>query len=87
MAEDDEVADQRTDARRIDRRGRLAASPFAFRASKGGKVFISWHGRQVTILSGTAARKFIAGISDADDQQAQFLMARATGHFKHGNER
>lgn len=80
-------ADGPTVSRRIDQRGRLDEAPFACCTSKEGKTFISWHGRQVTILNGAAARKFIAAIAAADERQAQLLMARATGHFKHGNER
>ena len=79
--------DPSTASRRIDQRGRLDEATFTYRTSKEGKVFISWHGRQVTTLNGAAARKFIAAIAAADEHQAQLLMARATGHFKHGNER
>ena len=90
MTEHDETskaAERPATSQRIDRRGRLDEAPFAYRTSKEGKVFISWHGRQVTTLNGTAARKFVAAIGAADEHQAQLLMARATGHFKHGNER
>jgi hypothetical protein len=71
---------------KIDKRGKLEAEPFSFRTTKDGKVFICWNGRQVLILKGEAAKKFLAAIADADTQQAQLIMARVTGHFKHGNE-
>ena len=71
----------------IDKRGKLEEQPFAYRATKDGKVFIHWHGRQITILKGEAAKKFITAVEQAEDQQAQLLMARVTGHFKHGNEK
>lgn len=60
---------------------------FSYRITKDGRVFISWHGRQVTILKGREAAKFAAAIESADAEQAQLLMARATGNFKRGNER
>ena len=71
----------------VDKSGKLEQQPFAYRTTKDGKVFIHWRGRQVMILKGESAEKFIASISQADLQQAQVLMARVTGHFKHGNER
>ncbi len=57
-----------------------------YHSTKDGKVFIHWHGRQVMILKGNAAEKFLASVEPMDTQQAQLLMARVTGHFKHGNE-
>ena len=72
---------------RIDKRGRLIQEPFMFRAVKDGKVFIHWHGKQIMILKGASAEKFMASMAGADAQQAQLLMAKITGHFKHGNER
>lgn len=71
----------------IDKRRKLDDQPFTFRATKDGKVFIHWHGRQVTILKGKIAEKFMESIAQADSQQAQLLMTRITGHFKHGNEK
>jgi hypothetical protein len=70
----------------IDKRGKLAEAPFAFRATKDGKVFIHWQGKLVTTLRGGAAEKFLKSMADANPAQAQLLMARVTGHFKHGNE-
>ncbi len=71
----------------IDKRGKLEEQPFMFRITKDRKVFIHWQGRQIMILKGKTADKFITSIEQADSQQAQLLMARVTGHFKHGNER
>jgi hypothetical protein len=71
----------------IDQRGRLAEEPFAYRATKGGVVFISWHGKTVTTLSGKSATTFLGKIARLDTAGAQLLMAKATGHFKHGTER
>jgi len=71
----------------IDRRWRLAEEPFSFRRTKAGDVFISWDGKTVTTLKGKLAAAFLVKIADLDDEKAQLLMAKATGHFKHGNER
>jgi hypothetical protein len=68
----------------VDRRGKLKEEPFTFRITKEGRVFIHWHGKQVTILKGNAADKFREAITNAGPEQAQLIMARATGHFKHG---
>lgn len=70
-----------------DRRNRLEDEPFAYRATKDGAVFISWRGKTVTTLRGKSAERFLASVRDLDEQGAQLLMAKATGHFKHGNER
>ncbi len=71
----------------IDKRSELDEPVFSYRVSKDGKVFICWHGKQVTILKNSAAQKFISKITDLDGQQAQLAMAKATGNFKRGNER
>ena len=71
----------------VDRRGVLDEEVFTYRVTKDGKVFISSHGKHVTTLAGKRADAFIAKISGADDKDAQLIMAKATGHFKHGNER
>jgi hypothetical protein len=72
---------------KIDQRGTLAAEPFAFRITKDRKVLIQWNGKIITTRNGPDAEKLLARIATADRQQAQLLMARATGHFKRGNER
>ena len=65
----------------VDKRGKLEEQLFTFRATKDGKVFIHWHGRQIMILKEKTADKFITSIEQADLQKAQLLMARVTGHF------
>ena len=71
----------------VDKRGVLDEEIFDFKVTKDKKVFISWHGKQVTILSGKKAEKFISDIEKAEGKETQLVMARVTGHFKHGNER
>ncbi len=57
---------------------------FSYEARKSGDVVIRRAGVIVTTLRGPAAAKFIAAIANRDPQQ---VMARATGNYKHGNER
>ena len=64
----------------------LAHCPFSYRATKDGRVRIAFEGRVVTTLAGAAAQKFLAKVEGASEQDAQLAMAKATGHFKHGNE-
>jgi hypothetical protein len=60
--------------------------PFSYRAQKDGRVRIAYHGTVVTTLAGKEATRFLVMV-DADPDAAQLLMAKATGNFKHGNER
>ena len=71
----------------IDKRNILDEEVFAYKITKDKKVFISYHGKQVTALSGSKADKFIADIADAGGKDAQLIMAKVTGNFKRGNER
>ena len=65
----------------------LADEPFSYRMTKDGRIRISCAGRVVTTLVGAAARKLASRLESADARQAQLVMAKATGHFKQGNER
>ena len=69
--------------------GGLDDEPFEYRATKDGRVRIAFRGRLVTTLAGPAAERFLARAqaAGAEEEALQQLMARATGHFKHGNER
>jgi hypothetical protein len=79
-----------------DARGRLGDEPFGHRVTKDGRVLISARGRllnggggrQVTVVAGPKAVKLIAALGTAADQAAvQLLLAKATGNYRHGNER
>ncbi len=72
---------------KIDRRGKLNETVFTYRVTKDGKLFISWQGKIITTLSGERARKLLEQLHDADHKIEQLALAKATGHFKHGNER
>jgi phenylalanine-4-hydroxylase len=65
----------------------LGERPFSYFISKDQKVFITWLGKQVTILKGKKAQQFINNISNLDIDQTQLVMAKVTGNFKRGNEK
>ncbi|MBK7896997.1 MAG: hypothetical protein WAS33_01345 [Candidatus Promineifilaceae bacterium] len=71
----------------VDKRGILDDEIFTYQAGKDQKVFIFWHGKQVKILNGKPAEKFLAKIAGLEHKEAQLVMAKATGNFKRGNER
>jgi len=73
--------------RKTDKRGILDEDVFTYRITKDKKVFISWYGKQVMTLSGRNAENFISKIEKVEGKQAQLIMAKVTGHFKHGNEK
>jgi hypothetical protein len=60
---------------------------FTYRISKDDKVFICWHGKQVMILKGKEAQRFISKTEILSNKVLQLLMAKVTGNFKRGNER
>ncbi|MDD7796041.1 hypothetical protein [Clostridium sp. 'White wine YQ'] len=71
----------------IDKRNKLEEEPFNFNVSKDNKVFIYWSGKLIKILKGKESEKFLQRIKNADTKEAQLIMAKVTGNFKHGNEK
>ena len=65
----------------------LEDGPFSFRQTKSGLVQVFYGTELVTTLAGKQAQQFLARSEGLDMPALQQLMARATGHFKHGNER
>jgi hypothetical protein len=59
-------------------------SDFAYRSTKDGRVFISRGGKDVTVLAGARASRFLDRVEREDPQ---LEMARETGNYKRGNER
>ncbi|MFD7713569.1 hypothetical protein ACFV6E_16145 [Streptomyces sp. NPDC059785] len=57
---------------------------FAYEEHPDGTVTITHHNRPATTLRGARAREFLAALQSTDAQQ---LMARWTGNYRHGNER
>ncbi len=65
--------------------GAVANTPRGFEyVVRRDTVLITHRGRLATTLRGAGARGFLAALQDGDPQQ---LMARATGNYRHGNER
>jgi hypothetical protein len=71
-----------------DKRNRLKDAPFSYRVSKNNTVFLDYYGKQVKILKGKEAEKFLEKLNGVTDtHESQLIMAKATGNFKRGNER
>ena len=60
---------------------------FTFRVRKNGDVEIFHRGRLASTLRGNEADDFKQEAQDEASAEAQQLMARVTGNYKHGNER
>lgn len=71
----------------VDKRNRLSEEVFTYKKTKDNKIFIYWKGKQVTILTGKASEKFLKSIEGKNHLETQLVLAKATGNFKHGNEK
>ena len=71
----------------VDKRNRFDEEFFSYKVLKDNKIFIFWYEKEVKILKGKESEKFLFKIKDADPKEAQLIMAKATGNFKHGNEK
>lgn len=65
----------------------LEDNPFDWRVTKDGQLLVSRGGRVVTTMRGSAAAKLLGRLGRVTDDEAQHLLARATGNYKRGNER
>lgn len=75
------------DVVRMSTEDTLEIERFDCNQTKSGLVQISYEGKTVTTLSGKDAQRFLVKIAACDARGHQLLIAKATGHFKHGNER
>lgn len=57
---------------------------FAWTRRKNGEVIIEHDGRRAAVLRGRKAEDFVDDVAVGNEQE---VMARATGNYKHGNER
>ena len=57
---------------------------FSYRVRRPGEIAIERDGREVTVLRGAAAAKFLRKVQTSEPQ---LVMARVTGNYKRGNER
>ena len=60
---------------------------FTFLLKKSGEVELLHRGKLASTLRGIDAMDFIAEVESGEFADAQQLMARMTGNYKHGNER
>ncbi len=60
---------------------------FTYKIRQNKEVEIYHHGRLASTLRGTDAKEFAEDAPDQQSADAQQLMARITGNYKHGNER
>jgi hypothetical protein len=60
---------------------------FTYRVRKNGEVEIFHRGRLASTLRGRDAEDFKQEAADERSAEAQQLMAKVTGNYKHGNER
>lgn len=60
---------------------------FSYRQYKNGNVSVFYFDKEVTMLKGNEAQKFIVRIEGTSEIEAQMMMAKITGNFKRGNER
>jgi hypothetical protein len=60
---------------------------FTYRIRKNGEVEIFHRGRLASTLRGNDAEDFKQEAGEEGTVEAQQLMARVTGNYKHGNER
>ncbi|ACQ82113.1 conserved hypothetical protein [Beutenbergia cavernae DSM 12333] len=65
----------------------LDDDPFDWRITKDDRVLVSRGGRAVVTVAGNRGRALAAELRGADDDEAQLLLARATGNYKRGNEK
>ena len=72
---------------KLDQKGYLETEPFAYQKGKDGKVFLFWEGKQVSLLKGKAASKFLTKVEGLSSFEVQLVLAKLTGNFKRGNEK
>ncbi|MGH1159790.1 hypothetical protein QRE62_21045 [Bacillus mycoides] len=74
--------------KKTDKRNRLDDMMFHYRVTKNNIVSIEYYGKQIMILKGNDAEKFLNKINRAsNEKEKQLIMAKITGNFKRGNER
>lgn len=72
---------------KIDQRDRLLEEPFSYKFTKSNKTLIYYEGRQIMMLSEKDTKKLMSKLKGKKGIEEQLVLAKATGNFKHGNER
>lgn len=67
--------------------GKQLTDEFDYSVTKEGRVFVTFHGRQVMTVKGHKAMALLEELEAADDFGIQDILAKLTGNFKRGNER
>ncbi|MBJ7994807.1 hypothetical protein [Bacillus mycoides] len=74
--------------KKTDKRNRLDDMMFHYRVTKNNIVLIEYYRKQIMILKGNDAEKFLNKINrTSNEKEKQLIMAKITGNFKRGNER
>lgn len=71
----------------IDKRDRLKDNPFSYNVNKDNKVMIFCDNKQIKILKGKEALKFLSRVEGTNQFDVQLELAKITGNFKRGNEK
>lgn len=71
----------------VDERNRLKECPFDYKMTKANKMMIYYENRLIMTLGEKQSLKTFHKIKNADEFNTQLVLAKVTGHFKHGNER
>lgn len=69
-----------------NKKNTLEENPFDFKVLKD-KLQITWNGKSVIMLKGSAAQKLIKKIEMTEGIEVQLILAKITGNFKRGNEK
>lgn len=60
---------------------------FSYQVTKDGQIRCVRGGRHVRTVGGREAQRLTAALATAGEDEAQLLLAKATGNYKRGNER
>ncbi|OJV64882.1 MAG: hypothetical protein BGO41_14940 [Clostridiales bacterium 38-18] len=71
----------------IDKRNKLSETPFSYRVTKDHKLHISYNNKMIMIIKEKRAEDLIKKLMSSNAFEQQLILAKATGNFKHGNER
>lgn len=71
---------------KLDVRNRLKEHPFDYQMIKSNKLRIFVQNKMIMTLGEKQALKLNAKLEVTDEFHQQLLLAKVTGHYKHGNE-
>ncbi|MBI9013481.1 MAG: hypothetical protein JEZ08_14710 [Clostridiales bacterium] len=72
---------------KLDVRDKLKEHPFNYQMTKSNKMMIFAQNKMIMTLGKKQALKLNAKLEVSDEFNQQLLLAKATGHYKHGNEK